>query len=271
MRNGDDRSLVLLQVLFEPVDALGVEVVRRLVEQQYVRLLQQQPAQRHAAAFAARQVFDGLVGVRTPQRVHRAFERGVQFPAVLVVDQFGQLALPFDQLRHLVVVHRLHELRIDLFVLFQQRDHVGAPFLDHFADGFRVVQLRFLFEVADRVARREDHFALEILVQPGDDLHQRRFPGAVQPDDSDFSPVEKRQVDAVQHFFLVRESLADSDHREYDFFVCHVCVLVRLICANIIKKPPFPRAFREYAVKRGTYANSFAGSRFADSMSLKYL
>ena len=44
VRDGDHRSLVLPQVLLEPVDALGVEMVRRLVQQQHVGLLQQEPA-----------------------------------------------------------------------------------------------------------------------------------------------------------------------------------------------------------------------------------
>jgi hypothetical protein len=52
VRDRHDRALVLLEVAFEPRDALGVEVVRRLVEQQQVRCLQQQPAQRDTAALA---------------------------------------------------------------------------------------------------------------------------------------------------------------------------------------------------------------------------
>lgn len=71
VRDGDHRSLVLSQVLLEPVDALGVEMVRRLVQQQHVGLLQQEPAQRHAATLAAREVLHRLVGVGTAQCVHR--------------------------------------------------------------------------------------------------------------------------------------------------------------------------------------------------------
>ena len=37
--DANHRARVLLQVLFEPVDRFGVEVVRRLVEQKHVRLL----------------------------------------------------------------------------------------------------------------------------------------------------------------------------------------------------------------------------------------
>ncbi len=51
--HADDRARVLLEVLLEPGDRLRVEVVGRLVEQQHVRLRQQQPAQRDAAALAA--------------------------------------------------------------------------------------------------------------------------------------------------------------------------------------------------------------------------
>ena len=52
VRHGDDGAGILLQVLFQPVYGLCVEVVGGLVEQQYVGLLQQQPAEGHAAAFA---------------------------------------------------------------------------------------------------------------------------------------------------------------------------------------------------------------------------
>ena len=51
--HADDGARILLEVLLEPGDRLGVEVVGRLVEQQHVRLRQQQPAERDAAALAA--------------------------------------------------------------------------------------------------------------------------------------------------------------------------------------------------------------------------
>ena len=50
-----DRAGVVLEELLEPVDALGVEVVRRLVEQQQIRTAEQQAAQGDAAPLATRQ------------------------------------------------------------------------------------------------------------------------------------------------------------------------------------------------------------------------
>ena len=117
MGHGNHRTLVLLQVLFQPVNRLGVEVVGGLVEQQYVGLLQQQAAKSHAAALTARQVRHRLVGIGTPQGVHRALQHAVQLPAVALVDLLVQLALTLDQPGHRVVVHRLAQLLVDLLVL----------------------------------------------------------------------------------------------------------------------------------------------------------
>src|SRR5262249_5043949 len=65
VRDGDDRAFVFLQVLFQPTHGLGVQMVGRLIEQQYIGLFQQQAAQRHAAALAARQDLDRRVARRT--------------------------------------------------------------------------------------------------------------------------------------------------------------------------------------------------------------
>ena len=45
MRHAEDRALVALEVLLEPIDRLGVEVVGRLVQQQDIRCLEQQSAE----------------------------------------------------------------------------------------------------------------------------------------------------------------------------------------------------------------------------------
>ena len=90
-----DRAGIVAQMAFEPVDRLGVEMVGRLVEQQQVGLVEQQLAQRDAAALAARQLGDvGVVG-RAAQRVHRLVDLGIEIPQALGLD----LVL---QLRHLV-------------------------------------------------------------------------------------------------------------------------------------------------------------------------
>ena len=71
--DGEDGAGVLGEVLLQPLHALGVEVVGGLVEQQQVRLLQQQLAQRDAAALTTGE--DRDVGVR------RAGSAGRPWPA----------------------------------------------------------------------------------------------------------------------------------------------------------------------------------------------
>ena len=222
MGNGDDRALVLLQVRFQPLDGFGVQMVRGLVQQEDVRLLQEQAAQGHATAFATGQGADFRVGRRALEGVHRPFQFRVDLPAVQVLDEFGQFALAFDEAIHLVVIHGLHELHRDVIVLREDVHHVLHAFLDHLDDGLVRVHLRFLGEIPDGVSRCPDDLALVGFLHAGDDFEKGRFTGAVQADDADFRPVEEGQVDVLEDdFVVVREDLAHPVHREYDFFVSH--------------------------------------------------
>ena len=84
--DGDDRAGVLVEEALEPLDRLGVEVVGRLVEQQQVGVLEEQPGERHAALLAAGQRRDvGVVG-RAAQRVHRDVDVALEVPGVGRVD-----------------------------------------------------------------------------------------------------------------------------------------------------------------------------------------
>jgi hypothetical protein len=53
VRDGHNRARVVVQVMLEPGHGLGVQVVRRLVEQEQLGRLQQQAAQGHASSFSA--------------------------------------------------------------------------------------------------------------------------------------------------------------------------------------------------------------------------
>ena len=51
--NEDKRILILVQVAFQPLDVLLIQVVGGLVQQQNVRLFQQELAQQHLGTLAA--------------------------------------------------------------------------------------------------------------------------------------------------------------------------------------------------------------------------
>ena len=100
MGDGDDRPLVFLQMVLQPLHRFGVEVVGGLVEQQDVGLLQQQAAQGHAPLFAAGEVGHRGVAGRAAQGVHGVLQAVVQVPGVHFVEFFLDGGLAGDQFFH---------------------------------------------------------------------------------------------------------------------------------------------------------------------------
>ena len=60
------------------------------------------------------------------------------------------------------------------------------------------IELRLLREVADARALGHPGFAVIFAVEPGHDLEQRRFAGAVRPEHADLGVGVEREVDAVE-------------------------------------------------------------------------
>ena len=124
---------------------------------------------------------------------------------------------------HLVlvfVVFRESELLVDLLVFFQCVHDGLHTFLHHFQHGFLVIEVRFLLQVAHRVAGAPHHVALIALVDAGDDFHQGGLSRTVEADDAYLGSVEEAQIDVLEHLFLVLlDGLAHAYHREDDLFV----------------------------------------------------
>jgi hypothetical protein len=159
--DGDDGAGVVLQVALEPADGLGVQVVRRLVEEQQVRSLEQQPAERDAAALAAREVGHLGVARRQPQGVHRVLHRRVEIPRVGRVDL---LLDPRELVGRVVGV-----VGSQLVEAVEQGALVGERDLDVLADVLRLVQVRLLLEHADGGVGCEAGLAVEVGLQAGHD------------------------------------------------------------------------------------------------------
>ena len=145
---GDDRARVLAEEALQPLDRLGVEVVGRLVEEQQVGVLEEQPAERDAALLAAGQRRDvGVVG-RAAQRVHRDVDVALEVPGVGRVDPvLERRLLGADRL---VVGVRLGPLGHDRVVLLDQVLDLGDAVEDVALDVLRRVELRLLAQVARR-------------------------------------------------------------------------------------------------------------------------
>ncbi len=199
-----DRARIVAQVAFEPRHRLGVEMVGRLVEQQQLRLVEQQLAQRHAAALAARELRHVRVVRRTAQRVHRLVDLAVEIPQALGLD----LVLQF---RHLVG-GLVGIVRRQLVVAVEDRLLLGDAFHDVFANRLRRVQLRFLLEVADAGALGDPGLAVIVLVEAGHDLQQRGFARAVDAQHADLGVRIEGEVDVIEHLPVARIGLRQALH-----------------------------------------------------------
>ncbi len=193
----DDGPAVLAEEPLQPLDRLGVEMVRRLVEQEQVRVLEQQPAERHAALLAARE--PGHLGVvrRTAQGVHRDVDVAFQVPRVGGRDPVLEDGLLGAD--GLVVGVRVGPARHHGVVLL---DEAGdrADAVHHVAlDVLGRIQLRLLGEVAHGEAGRQAGLAGEPVVEPGHDPQQAGLAGAVGADDADLGARVERDRDVLEH------------------------------------------------------------------------
>ena len=74
VRHGEDGAGVFRQMLLQPGDGLGVEMVGRLVQQKQVRLLEQQLAECDPATLTTGELGDVGIARRQPQRIHGLIE-----------------------------------------------------------------------------------------------------------------------------------------------------------------------------------------------------
>ena len=220
MRDGDDRARVLGEVPLEPRDGLGVEVIRRLVEEQQVRLLEQDLAQRDAALFAARDLRDVRVRRRQAQGVHRDLELPVELPGVRGLDRVLDALVLGHDLLALGLRELLGQLLVELLEALEQAARLRDAFLDVAEDVLRRVEPRVLGEEPDARALGRERLAGEVLLDARHDLQQRRLAGAVQAEDADLGSGKERQIDALENLALRRHDLPQIDHR-VDVLVRH--------------------------------------------------
>ncbi|MNQ74393.1 hypothetical protein D3C85_891480 [compost metagenome] len=205
----DDAAREVLQVMLQPSDGFGVQVVGRFVHQQHVGLAEQQAGQSHAALFTTRQVGDFPVIRRAAQGAHGLVDAAVDVPDVAGVDlllEGGHLLHQFVGVVFTQLVGDLVEA-VDPLLLF-------APSLDILADVQAVVQLGLLLQIAALDAVGGAGFTRELGVQAGHDLQQGGLTRAVDPDDADLGVVVEAQPDVLEDLLAAGEGLGQTLHLE---------------------------------------------------------
>ena len=213
MGDGDDRARIVLQKPLEPGDRLRVEMVRRLVEEQQVRRLEQEPAERDPPPLAARQRRDIGVRRRQPQRVHGELEPRVEVPGIGGVDLVLDARLLVQDLLHFVGRQIFAELRIDVVVARQQGLDLGDALLDVAEHVLRRVQTAAPdAETRPRGPSAGNASPRNVVILARHDAQQRALAGAVQPQHADLRAGQKRQPDVFENLDVGRMNLPETFH-----------------------------------------------------------
>jgi hypothetical protein len=189
---------------------MGVQMVGRLVQQQHVRLGQQQAAQRHAAFFTTGQRPDLGVPRRQAQRVGGHFELALQRVRVVGGEQVFQLLLLLGQLVEIGAFFGV--FGVDLVQALLRVENFGDAFFDRFAHGLFRIQLRLLRQIADLGAGVGACLTLEVGVHAGHDFQHGGLACAVDAEQADFGAREKGQRDVLDDLALRGNDLAHPVH-----------------------------------------------------------
>ena len=194
-------------------------MVCRFIQQENIRFLQEEPAQRDAPPFSAGEDVDRSVTGGASKRIHRHLELALKIPCVDMVDPFLELRLLFEEFVEIRV--RLAQCGVDGFIVFQKRYCFGGSLLHDLHDGLGRIEFRLLGQIVERDSFLGGYLTQIIFVHAGDDAQQRAFAGTVQSENSDLCSVIERQVDVFEHLLVRLVDLADADHREDYLIVAH--------------------------------------------------
>ena len=264
--DGDDGARVGGQVLLEPQDGFGVQVVGGLIEQEQIRRLDEELAQRDAATLTTRQDGDRLVRRGAAQGVHRLIELGVNIPGIGGVDLGLQLAHFIHE--GIEVGVRVRHLFGDLVEAGELAENVGGAQAHVLDDGLRLIKDGLLHKDADRVAGGQTSLAVGRLIESGHDLQDRGLTGTVGADHADLGAREERHGDIVEDD-LVTDGLASLDHlinklrhvTPFGWFGARTRARVPLYGSDPAPPGPTPRAPQASVIlisgtKRGNFAPS---------------
>ena len=197
------RALEVQDIILQPFGGVQVKVVGRLVEQQDVRILEDQPREVHARSLAARERVEGLLphGGRDVETARDAAALGVHLPAAETAELLRERVVLPQQGGGGVVLHlpgELVEPRGDLIqAALRVAQHVlGRPAVGEDGD---------LGDQPDPLTRRDGGLALVRALETAEDAEERRLAAAVGPEDADMLAGVDREGEPVEYFFAYLE------------------------------------------------------------------
>ena len=194
MRDDQDPAGVILEEALEPLDHVDVEVVRRLVEEEEVRLAQERLRQADARLLAG-EMRDVLLKVL----LREAEAEGHAADAALVVVAAEQ----FKALDDLAVgAHRLlcvvdGNLLLERLLALAERDDIVKGAQELLVER-PCAEVGLLLDIADSRRLIELYRAAVILLLAEQAAHERRLAGTICPDKADLVAARDLETDIVE-------------------------------------------------------------------------
>ena len=214
VRHQHQPSPMLRQEFQQPVPGLEVEVVRRLVEQDEVVGLDEEPRQSDPHLPALGELLDRPVPVLPgePEPGEDFPHPGVEFVAAAATPFLFEFAVPLQESRFR---RRLRQPLGQGFLGAPLRQQVGERGLHLFGHAAAGEAEPVLGQVADPAGARPDHFALVRSGFPGEDPQDGGLAGAVGADQPDpLAGADPPAHPVEQHLLPVGfRSLDQLDHR----------------------------------------------------------
>ena len=249
----DDRAGIVGQEPLEPFDRCQVEVVRGLVEQQQVRVGQQQPGEGHAHHPAPGELAHVPIGVAggEPQAGQDPMGLGLDRPAPELLEPMLQPPVFVHQLGQFGLVGGIGHLLLDVGHAPADAGHRAGPgqHLGHHRVTARLGD--FLAEVADDQVLAAGHGARVRALFAGDDLEQRRLAGAVGTDDGHPPAGAHLQADVAEQELgavaLGHAGQVDEAHRRASAVVSRAPASSNRRRVAIPGRPPLPSPFHAFS------------------------
>ncbi len=210
MGDGHYSAGEIVQKLLQPGHAFCIEVVGGLIQQNHIRVGQQQAAKCHPAQLTARQGANIRIPRRQAQGVCGHFQLMVQVVSIRGLDNIFQPRLLLGQ--RIKVGIRLRVVRVHLVQPGQGVLGFLHPFLHITAHILIRIQLRFLWQVTDINTRLRPRLPQDVRINPRHNAQQGRFTRAVQAQHADLGAGKERQGDILQDGFLGRHDFANPVH-----------------------------------------------------------
>ncbi len=186
--------------IFQPVDGLDIQMVRRLIQEQDIRASEKRLRQKHAHLLLRGQLRhrQRMLFIRDAKAIQQSCRLRLGLPSV----QLRELRLQFRDL-HAVRIRKIR-LRIKRFLLIHDLDQTLMPHEHRAKHLIFIIGIVILLQDRDALPRRDLDTALGRFQLPRQQAQQRGFPRPVRADDAVAVARRKFQIDILEQYPLAK-------------------------------------------------------------------